>query len=167
MAALRQLALLGFAPLLNSCASTPLESDELCRAIARFADASSMTEPHTVRLSTDWGGVFANSNNPNESFIAAKTCHHDAAEAGQSLCAYLLENTSTEFAGINYRRALDCIGVRPGGLSPTDNDSLPPRATGGVVNGKRVRSTVTLEYSRGSRDSPPVLSISSGAQINR
>jgi hypothetical protein len=152
-------SVLGIVSLQCSCASTPPNADSLCSEIARFANASPLNTPRTVRLTTDWGGVFS-----SEEVMAEKACHHHADKAGKSLCAYLLKNTSTEFAAINYRRALACIGKESPGLSPTDDDSLPPSASSKVVDGKPVRSRVTINFVRGSQSSPPVLSISTGAK---
>jgi hypothetical protein len=52
------LTLFGFAVLVSSCSTLPSETDELCRRIADFANASPAGELHTVRLTTDWGGEF-------------------------------------------------------------------------------------------------------------
>jgi hypothetical protein len=141
----------------GSCAVTPTEPDELCRQIAQFANDSPTSTPRTVRLTTDWGGVFSRSD-----VIAEKACLHDTDKPGKALCAYLLENTSTEFATVNYRRALACIGKASPGLSPTDDELLPPSASSSVVDGRPVRSSVTVRFTPGTQSTPPALSISTG-----
>jgi hypothetical protein len=154
--------LVGLAVFASACSVTPSKTDELCQKIADFANASASGEFHTVRLTTDWGGVFTKSDDPNDVLIAAKSCQHDEDDAGKALCGYLVENSSTEFAGINYRRALSCVRVASSGLSPTDDDRLPPIAISRAVSGKRVRSEVTIEFAEGTNSAPPMLSISAG-----
>src|SRR5689334_13697140 len=111
------ITLLGLAAFASACSTMPSNTDELCQKIADFVNASAPRDFHTVRLRTDWGGVFTKSDDPNEDLIAAKSCQHDAYDAGKTLCGYLLENSSTEFGAVNYRRALACIGVASSGVS--------------------------------------------------
>jgi hypothetical protein len=95
----------------------------------------------------------------------AKACEHNGYEPGKALCAYLLENTSTEFAGINARRALRCMGVRvSGSISPRDDDRLPASAKSKTVLGVRVGAEVFVEFDQGSDSSPPQLSITAIGQ---
>jgi hypothetical protein len=148
---------IGLSSLQSSCSITPPDSDGMCRQIARFANTSPFGSARTVRLTTDWGGVFSSSN-----VMAEKACLHGADKASKALCAYLLKNTSTEFAAVNYRRALTCIGREARGLSPTDDQLLPPSASSNVVGGKPVRSVVTVQFARGTSSSPPALSITTG-----
>ena len=75
---------------------------------------------------------FLKSDAPDEQLFYAKSCEHDS-EPGKALCAYLLENSSTEFAAINYGRALRCLGQSAPGLSPTDDDRLPADARSRTV----------------------------------
>lgn len=157
----RALTLLGLATLASSCASMASEEDALCSEIAEFANASSPSNPHTVRLTTDWGGVYTDTD-PNESVMGAMWCQQDQSRATKNLCAYLIENTSFEFAAINYRHVLRCLGVNTGDHDDMEGASLPPSARSGTVNGKRVRSEVTAAFTRATDRSPPVLSISAG-----
>jgi len=144
-----------------SCATPLSDADGMCPAIARFANASPVGASRTVSLTIDWGGVFSSSD-----VMFEKSCLRGSDRAEKALCSYPLENTSTEFAAVNYRRALSCIGQGSEGVSPTDDDSLPPRASSSFVNGKSVRSRVTIEFARGTKDRPPKLSISTGESIN-
>jgi hypothetical protein len=148
--------------LASACETTRPEPDELCGELAAFAEASFSQGPHTVRLATDWGGVFSKSDGPNEDLMYAKACQHDSYEPGKKLCAYLLDNTSTEFAAFNYRRALSCIGIAVHGTSNISDDQLPPSATSRRVNGKSVRSELLVEFTSGSDTAPPILSITAG-----
>jgi len=150
-------SILGLGALQCSCAVTPTETDELCHQIARFANYSPTSAPRTVVLTTDWGGVFSSSD-----VMAEKACLHDTDKPGKTLCAYLLSNTSIEFAAVNYRRALACIGKASPGLSPTDDAVLPPSASSSIVDGRPVRSPVTVTFAPGTQSSSPALSISTG-----
>lgn len=161
----RTIATVCLAAILASCATAQKEPDELCPTIAAFANAPSDGGNHTVRLTTDWGGLFAEPNGAGEQPMYAKSCEHNGYEPGRTLCAYLLENTSTEFAGINARRALRCIGVRASGsISPRDDDRLPASAKSKTVLGERVGSEVLVEFDQGSDSAPPTLSITAVGQ---
>jgi hypothetical protein len=128
--------------------------------MAAFANAPLHGANRTVRLTTDWGGWFTEPDEAGEQPMYAKSCEHDDYEPGKALCAYLLENTSTEFAGINARRALRCLGVRvSGSISPRDDDRLPASAKSKTVLGERVGAEVLVEFDQGSDSSPPKLSI--------
>jgi hypothetical protein len=155
----RTIAIVWLAAVSVSCAIPPREPDELCDKMEAFANAATTSEDHTVRLTTDWGGVFTKSEGTNEEFMYAKSCEHYGYEPGRTLCAYLLESTSTEFGGINARRALRCIGVEAPGRSPIDDDRLPASAKSHSVLGRRVHSDVLVQFTRASDNSPPTLSI--------
>jgi hypothetical protein len=144
---------------LSACASTQREIDAICPAIAAFANASTDAAVHSVQLTTDWGGTYTKSEDPNEWTMAAKRCEHGGFEPGRVLCDYLIEETSTEFPGINYRRALRCIGVRVSGKSPTDDHKLPPKASSRHVSGVRRGVSVTLSQTEGTETIPPTLTI--------
>jgi hypothetical protein len=154
-----RLILVGTALTLSACASPQGEVDGMCSAIASFANASDAST-HSVRLTTDWGGVYTKSEDPDEWVMAAKSCEHDDFKPGQSLCGYLLEDTSTEFPSINYRRALRCLGVSVSGRSPTDDHKLPPSGTSRHVSGVRRRVLVKVELLPGTETTPPTLKIS-------
>jgi hypothetical protein len=154
-----QFIVVGIALALNACATSHREVDGMCAAIAAFANAPDAGN-HSVRLSTDWGGVYTKSEDPDEWVMAAKRCDHSGFEPGKSLCGYLIEETSTEFPRINYRRALRCMGVRVSGRSPTDDRSLPPSATSRHVLGVRPGVSVKVELLPGTDTSPPTLEIS-------
>jgi hypothetical protein len=139
----------------------------MCPEIVAFANASSGTSLHSVRLTTDWGGTYAKSEDPDEWVMAAKGCEHDGFEPGKVLCGYLLEETSTEFPGINFRRALRCIGVRVSGVSPTDDHKLPPSVSSRHVTGVRRGILVKLEQTHGTGTNPPTLTIAVQGSTNK
>jgi len=157
-----RLTLIGLALVLGACAGAPQEKDEMCPAIAAFASASVDGGSHSVRLMTDWGGSYHKSEDPNEEVFFAKDCVHDSFEPGKKLCNYLLEETSTEFPAINYRRALRCIGIKASGLSPTDDHDLPPTAKSHTVPGVSRNVEVTLDFTHGTDIEPPTLKITAG-----
>jgi hypothetical protein len=144
---------------LIGCASIGEEPDDMCAEIAAFANASGDRTKRSVRLATDWGGVYTPKQDPDEFVMAAKDCAHDGYEAGKALCAYLLKNTSTEFPGINHRRALACIGRRIPGVSPTDDKRLPPSASSNTVPGVKSGTTVEVEMQPATDTTPPILII--------
>ena len=145
--------------LAGGCSTTAPERDEICPEIARFANAWSDYSAHSVVLFTDWGGVFSE----DKTAIAEKTCQRGQDTASRRLCNYLMENTSTEFAEVNMRRALSCLG--PGART----DAGGPRSQGEPVTGKvtslsvpgvRADVRVTVEFSTASTEHPPSLKIS-------
>src|SRR5262249_21729795 len=83
-------------------------------------------------------------------------------EPGKRLCEYMVKHSTIEFAAVNYRRALSCIGVDAPG-SPIDAEGLPPSARARTVKSKRVRSELLIEFDKGSDGVLPALSISAGA----
>jgi hypothetical protein len=147
------------AALSASCATTPDEPNDLCDHMAAFANAAANDGTHTVRLMTDWGGYYARLKDPSDDAMYVQSCEHESYAPAQSLCAYLLENTSIEFQGINVRRALHCMGKRASGRSPTDDDRLPASARSHEILGVPVGSELLLEFTRASDTTPPTLGL--------
>jgi hypothetical protein len=83
----------------------------MCAEIAKFANSSTDTSIHNVALINDWGGPISQEESQKQGDYAmyVKQCRHDDYSPGKDLCAYLMENTSTEFPDINVRRALVCL----------------------------------------------------------
>jgi outer membrane murein-binding lipoprotein Lpp len=105
---------------LTGCASSPHpgeEPDAICSEVADFANSSADGLVHQVQLSNDWGGVFCQSDAEGEVAFACKACTHDSY-AGNHLCKYLMQHTSTEFSEINFLRVLRCLDSRYQGLEP-------------------------------------------------
>jgi hypothetical protein len=143
---------------LSACAGVSHQDDDMCPAIAAFANASSGGS-RSVRLTTDWGGSYHKSQDPNEELFWAKDCMHDSSEPGKALCSYLLDATSNEFPATNYRRALACIGIRTTGSSPADDGALPRTAKSHTVAGMRRNVEVKLEFTQATDTEPPTLKI--------
>ena len=143
--------------LLSGCASLLPQRDPLCAEIAVFANSIDDDAVHSVELLTDWGGVF--SQEPDVFF--EKSCQHDQAASSKRLCDYLVNHTSTEFATINFRRALSCLSRSQSYIGPPD---ARVEYLKGAISSYSVRgaphSLVTIEFSTGSDDRPPSLKIS-------
>jgi hypothetical protein len=151
----RTFAIICFGVLSASCATTRDEPDDLCDAMAAFANANDGT--HAVRFMTDWGAMFE-SEGPDGQPKYAKMCEHQSYAPAQKLCDYLMDNTSTEFMGINARRAFHCMGKRGlGRVSPTDDDRLPASSRSHVILGARVDSELLLEFAQGTDTTLPAL----------
>jgi hypothetical protein len=153
-----KIILIGILPALlqAGCAHKGGPSDDMCPAIAAFANAIADDQEHSVQLKTDWGGMYHKS----EELMFAKECEHGGFAPGKELCAYLLENTSTEFAASNYRRALECVGVKAQDLSPADDDRLPGSAKARKLFGLRPDKSVKLAFDHATDSEPPRLTIS-------
>ena len=142
------------------CASTwPPRSDLMCDEIARFANSSSDHALHTVELETDWSGRFV----ADPDVLAAKNCTHNTYPPGVALCNYLMKNTSTEFAVINFKRALTCLegaSQYGGGTKATDVKYLHGKVSSYAARHAEEDVRVDLEFSTGSDEAPPILKIS-------
>lgn len=156
----RTISAICIASALTSCATSPSEPDDLCPQMAAFANAALDDGSHTVRLTTDWGALYTKPDAPDEQLLYAKACEHESYAPGQALCAYLLKNTSTEFAEINASRALRCIGVRRSDGN-SSGSATPLLAKSRTVLGVRVTSELLVEFTPATDESPPVLSITS------
>lgn len=90
------------------CASTRLAHDPWCLEIAAFANSVAPNETRAVELGNLWG-----SSEQFRDTLYSKQCGSDGYEPGRRLCAYLLENSSSEFADLNFRRSLACLTRTP------------------------------------------------------
>ncbi len=154
--------MVALASLCGSCATSSRERDTLCDELVRFADAPSGVDRHPVRLKTDWGGIYLKSDEdePSEQVIAAKSCEHGSDEPGKALCAYLIEHSATEFATINYRRVLECLGVHVQAAQSVEDAGLPSLAKSRKVRGHAVGSEIVAEFSYATDSQPPTMTIS-------
>jgi hypothetical protein len=156
----RGVLVVALALLFSSCTTPPRERDDLCDELARFANAPSSVERHPVRLKTDWRGGYLKSDEPGEELIAAKSCERGSDEPGKALCAYLIENSSSEFATINYRRVLECLGVHVKAANSAEDAGLPRIAKSRQVRGHAVGSDIVAEFSYATDSEPPTMTIS-------
>lgn len=129
-----------------------------CDHLVAFANATPRAATHQVTLTTDWGGQFAEAG-----VIARKHCEHGGAAPGKALCAYLMENSSTEFAEHNVRRALQCLGAGsyagPGG-SHVQVERLDVRVSAYEAPGVEADVVLTVDFRPATDRAPPTLVIS-------
>jgi hypothetical protein len=137
------------------------EGDALCDELARFANAPYKVSP-IIQLTTDWS-MRPDPDDPSSYVWGTKTCDDGNSQAGRELCEYLLGNISTEFAEVNYRRVLRCLGSQVS-FSLAQKARLPHRMTSNAVLGVRVPSKLTVEFVRGNDDHWPRMKISAGAR---
>jgi hypothetical protein len=142
---------------LTACASTPTR-DLMCAEMVRFANGVHREDVREVVLTTDWGGVWS----AEQDLMFEKTCRHEGTRAGKKMCAYLMKNTSTEFAAENINRALDCISAPHIPESNGRPDSSAARYQSSSVPGLKPGVELGVEYSYGQDDRPPMLKIDAG-----
>ena len=81
-------------------------SDDLCPHLKEFLNSVEVGQSASIELHTSWG---ANFKDNDEDVMAAKRCIHGDVPSAKKACEYLMNNTSTEFAGINFKRFLLCL----------------------------------------------------------
>jgi hypothetical protein len=147
--------------LVGGCSTMSVKGDQMCAEIARFANGSADDHSiHSIELLTDWGGVFSDDKNT----IAEKSCKHDAYAPGERLCNYLMENTSTEFASINFRRALSCLGDEVYAGPPQSRvEYMNGKVSSYSAKGVQPHVQVFIEFSSGSNERAPSLTISAAS----
>ena len=153
----RKLALIALASLSAGCASVREKPDQMCNEIVRFANATPLGQSQSVVLITDWGSRFAE----NKDSIFTKDCAHGGYAPGVEFCKYLMSNTSTEFATVNYGRVTACVwpGTK-GGPYDTDTEHINIKASSSEALGVNEDVEITVEFSMGSGNAAPTLKIS-------
>jgi hypothetical protein len=86
------------------------EAGELCSEIESFLASVKPDETRVLTLRTYWGAR----QEGDQIVMGSKTCEHNDYEPGKKLCTYLMEHSSTEFAGYNAKRILNCLAPKPG-----------------------------------------------------
>lgn len=86
------------------------QKDPLCDEVKAFLASVKPDETRNLTLRTFWGAR----EEGDRIVIGSKSCEHGDYEPGKKLCAYLIENSSTEFAGYNAKRILNCLIPRQG-----------------------------------------------------
>lgn len=92
------------------CHAGDEEKDDLCPELKAFLASVEPDETRTVVLRTYWGAREVG----DTIVLGSKSCEHNDYEPGKKLCAYLMEHSSTEFAGHNAKRILNCLTPGPG-----------------------------------------------------
>ena len=83
--------------------------DSMCAHLRRFATSVTDTRPHSVTLRTDW-------SYPD----FPRTCERADLVPERTLCAWLVENVSTEFMTTNIERVLRCVGMSQNSMLRVD-----------------------------------------------
>src|SRR6267154_5750875 len=88
------IALVGFGCIATVVGATEVP-DELCAAIGQFTTSVRDNQTHHVTLRTDW-------SIPEPT----RACQRSDEAPERTLCAWLVEHTSTEFMTVNIQRVL-------------------------------------------------------------
>jgi len=86
------------------------EPDSFCKELEIFLSSVQPDETHELIMRTFWGAKIVG----DDMIIGSKSCDHNDYEPGKALCTYLMRNSSTEFAGYNAKRILNCLSPEPG-----------------------------------------------------
>jgi len=86
------------------------QKDQFCPELATFLASVKPEETQTITLRTYWGAR----QEGDKLVLGSKSCEHNDYEPGKKFCAYLMKNSSTEFAGYNAKRILNCLSPKPG-----------------------------------------------------
>jgi hypothetical protein len=142
--------------MLGGCAGLADKHDAMCSEIARFANASTDYESHSVVLRTSWGRGF--NNNPEH--LYELDCGHSDYAPGKRLCEYLMQDTSIEFASHNFRRALSCLSAHGRDIGDgVDIVRLDGEFSSSSARGVDDAVTISLEFDDQDQDEPPSLRI--------
>jgi hypothetical protein len=76
-----------------------------------FAKSAQPGEIRKITLRTAWGHGFNDVPEDEGDLvtIAAKRCDHEGHSAEKAICDFLMENSATEFAGLNVKDAIACL----------------------------------------------------------
>lgn len=84
-------------------------ADKLCGYLDAYLKTIGPDKSSTIELHTSWGSNFIGES---EEAFAAKRCIRDESPLAKNLCNYLMENSSTEFSGVNFKRFLMCLSPK-------------------------------------------------------
>ncbi|WP_313455807.1 hypothetical protein [Stenotrophomonas sp.] len=85
------------------------KTGEYCSELKGFMTSVKPDETREITLRTFWGAR----EEGGQLVMGSKTCEHNDYDPGKKLCAYLIEHSSTEFAGANAKRILNCLASKP------------------------------------------------------
>ncbi len=114
-ALLAALALLAIPAVAGSAPKT----DPLCMELSAFLGSVKPDETRVVTLRTYWGAREVG----DQLVLGSKRCEHNNYEPAKRFCGYLMEHTSTEFAGYNAKRILSCLAPFPSSKARLDINS--------------------------------------------
>jgi len=118
--------------------------DPLCKPLTQFASSVQPEQSRELEFHTIWFGSFKDS--PDDRALYQKRCIHHGDPSAKAVCAYLMENSSVEFADHNLKRALECLspGTRLGAQVKVDHGDFAFRL-GDAERGNRVRLTFGVD----------------------
>lgn len=122
--------------------------DDFCREMAKFANATALGSQREVELLTNWAEW-------------SKTCQHGGYQPGMRFCQWLIDNTSTEFADANIRRALSCLdpGMNYAGSGRVSLSYLTGKIESYHAEGADHDVRIEVEYADGIEGQCPKLKI--------
>jgi hypothetical protein len=103
-------------PAVATCAP---KADPLCKELSAFLRSVKPDETRSGTMRTYWGAREVG----DQLVIGSKSCEHSDYEPGKRFCAYLMEHSSTEFAGYNAKRILNCLAPFPSSKTRLDINS--------------------------------------------
>lgn len=125
--------------------------NDMCRQLIEFSKNLKGSESREVVLFSEWSAE------------PAKACKHDRADdIASAFCAWLFDNTSTEFMEANVRSALSCLtGERTRTKTPGSVMSMTGTLRFSEVALRGVDNRIfEIEYSVRNKESPDMLRIS-------
>ena len=122
-----------------ACSTHPARPpDRICQELSSFAESIDAGSTESVLLRGGWGGEM-------ENILMTHDCDFKQAKHGDSLCQYLVNNTSWEFGNYNLTRIAACLD------SDTASKAL---RVAGDTNAPVTQSSTLL-----GTDSPTVISV--------
>lgn len=89
-----------YAAILMFSLAVVAESDELCPYLVNFLKSVAVHQVASIELHTSWGKNF---KGELIDVTGAKRCVHNDIPKAKHACGYILDNTSTEFAGLMFK----------------------------------------------------------------
>lgn len=97
------LALIG----VSDMASAKSQVDPSCAPLKTFVESVKPDETRTVLFRTAWFQPFK--DEPGASNMGGRRCEHAGYPPAKAFCGSFLNNSSTEFAGINAMAVIECL----------------------------------------------------------
>jgi hypothetical protein len=116
--------------------------------MASFANSTEVGTTKLIELRTDWSSF-------------SKSCSHGGYEPGQVFCQWLMSNTSTEFAHVNIRRALNCLdrAANFAGIGRASPEYLTGKVESYYAESVDDNVRIEIEYADGIEGEFPMLKI--------
>ena len=85
---------------------TALAEDDLCEPLRSFVESVGPDETRVLKFHTTWGSNF---NDSQGWVMGAKRCNDFDYDPAKGVCAHFMKHGATEFAGMNAKRAVECL----------------------------------------------------------